>query len=302
MFEKSCEVINKIDTQLSVNPDDSTLNSEDFPTLINYCPLVNNDTKHKCNNYEALVSSAFITLLVRFISSNDDEHLDRDKFAEYAILWLCYQLNQKTVNRIDNLNDYYNTYIKGIEKYSNKLEDVETYNSCKDIINKKQYLMNMDINKMSRLYEALKILCDMYTECNIKKQNYTGCSKDAQDFVKEFQKLNDDFSIIGNNSYREILSSLSTNYNNFKSDCAKNCSSCNNLPTLSPIKTPQSFEHASSSSSIISTLIPVLLAFGIPIFLGIAYKYSLFGFDKRFHRQYLRERLKKIKKKMTSYV
>ncbi|VTZ66337.1 CIR protein [Plasmodium chabaudi chabaudi] len=305
-IEKVCEAINKIDSHLSVNPDDSTLNSEDFPPLINYCPLVNNDSEHNCKNYEELVSSAFITMLVSFISSNHGEYLDRDKFAEYAILWLCYQLNKKTVNTIDNLNDYYNTYIKGIEKYSDKLEDAENYNSCKDIINKKQYLMNMDINKMSKLYEALKILCDMYTECNGKEESYTDCSKDAQDFVQKFENLNNDPSITGNDSYREILFSLSTNYNNFKNDCAKKCSKCSEIPTLTDIKVPKSYVQdqvessgvTSPSSSIASTLIPGLSTFAIPAFLGIAYKYSLFGIDKLFQRQYIRKKLKKIKKKM----
>ncbi|SCL94317.1 Plasmodium variant antigen protein Cir/Yir/Bir, putative, partial [Plasmodium chabaudi adami] len=61
-------------------------------------------------------------------------------------------------------------------------------------------------------------------------------------------------------------------------------------------------EYKPSSSSVASKLIPALLVFAIPIFLGIAYKYSLFGFDKRLHRQYLREKLKKINKKMASYV
>ncbi|SCL84051.1 Plasmodium variant antigen protein Cir/Yir/Bir, putative, partial [Plasmodium chabaudi adami] len=61
-------------------------------------------------------------------------------------------------------------------------------------------------------------------------------------------------------------------------------------------------EATSSGSSIASKLIPALLIFAIPLFLGIAYKYSLFGFDKRVQRQNLREKLKKIKKKMTNYV
>ncbi|SCL98784.1 Plasmodium variant antigen protein Cir/Yir/Bir, putative [Plasmodium chabaudi adami] len=295
MFEKSCEAIKNIDTHLSVNPDDSTLNSEDFPPLINYCPFANNGSEQKCSSYEELVNSAFITMLVSFINSNNDEHLYRDKFAEYAILWLCYQLNKKTVNRIDNINGYYNNYIKGIEQYSNKLKDTDNYNSCKGIINKKQYLMNMDINKMSKLYEALKILCDMYTGCNEKNNNYPSCSEDAEKFVQKFENLNRDSSITGNNFFREILSSLSTNYNNFKNDCAKNCSSCNNLPTLSPIKTPQ-------NSSIASKLIPVLLAFTIPFFLGVAYKYSLFEIDKRLQRKQLREKRKKTKRKVYNYI
>ncbi|SCL98860.1 Plasmodium variant antigen protein Cir/Yir/Bir, putative [Plasmodium chabaudi adami] len=258
MFEKSCEAIVKIDREFSVNPDDSKLTSDDYPTLNNYCPLVNNGSKKKCKNYEELVS-----------------------FYNTA------------KNRINNLNDYYNTYIKENLMNIKEISSAGSYNSYNDIINNKIQLEAIGIKEMSEIYGAFEKLCNLYTECNKKKENYTSCSQDADDFVKEFQKINDDFSITGNDSYREILSSLSTNYNNFKNDCVKKCSSCNNLPTLSAIKTPQSFEHASSSSSIASTLIPVLLTFTIPFFLGVAYKYSLFGFDKRLQKHDLRKRLKK---------
>ncbi|SCL89128.1 CIR protein, partial [Plasmodium chabaudi adami] len=296
-----CGAIDKIDGKFSLNPDDSGLNSDDYSELNQYCPFLNNGSKQKCSSYEELVISAFITLLVSFISSNGNEYLDSDNFAEYTILWLCYQLNQKTKISINNLNEFYNNYIKGIEKDSNKLDNAGTYNSCKDIINKKIDLKNIDIKEMSRLYEALKKLCKLYTEYNEKKENSPNCLQDAKDFAKDFETLNQDSSITGNNSYRKILSSLFNDYYNFKNDCAKKCSKCSDIPTLTNIKVPQSSVQdkaessgvTSPSSSIASKLIPVLLAFAIPFFLGIAYKYSLFGFDKRLQKHDLRKRLKK---------
>ncbi|SCL90788.1 CIR protein, partial [Plasmodium chabaudi adami] len=267
-----CGAFDKIDTKISLDPNDPYLNSDDHSSLNKYCPFLNNDNGEKCNNYEEIIISTFITFLVSFISSNDGGYLDSDKLGEYVILWLCYQLNLKTENSIDNLNKFYNKYINAIKKYVEGSHDVENHNSCMDIINKKQYLMNMDIKKMSRLYEALKALCKLYNECNDKKENYTHCSQDANDFVKEFEKLNGDFSITGDNLYREILSSLSTNYDDFKNDCAKNCSKCSDIPTLPDINLPKSSGVTSPSSSIEKTLIPVLLAFAIPLFFGIAYK------------------------------
>ncbi|SCL84343.1 Plasmodium variant antigen protein Cir/Yir/Bir, putative, partial [Plasmodium chabaudi adami] len=85
---------------------------------------------------------------------------------------------------------------------------------------------------------------------------------------------------------------------------------CSDIPTLIYIKVPkssaqdqaESFGVTSSSSSIAKTLIPALLIFAIPIFLGVAYKYSLFGFDKQLKRIHSRENLKKIKKKMNRYI
>ncbi|EUD72650.1 hypothetical protein YYG_01648 [Plasmodium vinckei petteri] len=52
-------------------------------------------------------------------------------------------------------------------------------------------------------------------------------------------------------------------------------------------------EVTSPNSSITNTLIPVLsIFFVMPFFLGLAYKYSLFVFNKRLQRQYLRKKYK----------
>ncbi|CXI22295.1 BIR protein [Plasmodium berghei] len=61
----------------------------------------------------------------------------------------------------------------------------------------------------------------------------------------------------------------------------------------------QASEVIPSSSSIRNKLFTVLSIFGaIAFFLGISYKYSLFGFRKRAQKQYLREKIKNIKKRM----
>ncbi|SCM00005.1 CIR protein [Plasmodium chabaudi adami] len=322
MLKDLCEAIDAIDIKISLDANDPNLNSDDYMALNKYCPFVNNGNEQKCKNYEEIIISAFMTFLVSFISSNGNGYLDSDNFAEYAILWLCYQLNQKTENGIRNLNEFYNNYINGIEKYINELENAETYNSCLNTINKKQYLMSMDIKEMSKIYEALKLLCKLYTECNGKNPNYPNCSQDAQDFVNEFKNLNDDCSITGNNSYRKILYTLSTDYDDFKNDFAEKCTGCKDMPTLPNIKTTQNSiecpaqirvqdkgespgqgsEAISSGSSVASKLIPALLVFAILVFLGVNYKYSLFGFDKQLKRIHSREKIKKIKKNVDHYM
>ncbi|WBY54382.1 PIR protein [Plasmodium yoelii yoelii] len=111
--------------------------------------------------------------------------------------------------------------------------------------------------------------------------------KKAKEFVKKYEQLNGNYSITGNSSYNKMLSSLSTDYNKLK-DKYKDSSS------LPAIKSTQ----ITSSSSIANNLLLVLSIFGaIGIFLGISYKYSLFGFRKRFKKQQIREKLKNIKKK-----
>ncbi|SCL84623.1 CIR protein [Plasmodium chabaudi adami] len=280
MSENLCKFINSIDKSITVNVNNLKANIE-FDNIQNqYCTGDNGDGE--CFPYGAIISSFFIKML----ECMNDKDLNKKKLGEYVILSLFYKLNQKKENEIINLNDFQKKYIKGNENLIDKINGDGSYNRCLDIINKKPYLMSIDIKEMTKLYAPLKSLCKLYTECDEKKENYTSCLKDAQDFANEFNKLNDDNSINENNLYREILSSLFNDYNDLKNGCVKKCSGCNNIPTLSEIKAPP-------SSSIASKLIPVLLAFAIPVFLGIAYKYSLFGFDKRFRRKYSREKLKK---------
>ncbi|SCL93936.1 Plasmodium variant antigen protein Cir/Yir/Bir, putative [Plasmodium chabaudi chabaudi] len=284
-----CKAISVYDKKITLKWNNSSLVINLNDTKNQYC--TDEGGKGECFPYGAVISIFFIKMLEN-INGND---LNKKKFGEYVILWLFYKLNQKKENEISNLSDFHKKYIKENENHIDKINGDGSYNSYLDIINKKQYLMSMDIKEMSRLYDALEALCKLYTECDEKKKSYTNCSKDAQDFANNFENLNQDSSIIGNNSYREILSNLFNDYDDFKNSCAKKCIQCTDLPTLSEIKTP-------SSSSVASKIIPVLLTFSIPFFLGVAYKYSLFGFDKRLQRIYPREKLKKIKKKMNRYI
>ncbi|VTZ68197.1 CIR protein [Plasmodium chabaudi chabaudi] len=292
MSEKLCKLFSAIDNGVTVTVNNSKAMIKFDNIFTEYCYGEEDGGKKECFSYEVLVTSYFIGLLNYFMKVDDLKH---NKNAEYAILWLCHKLNKNSQNKVSNIKYIYDAYIKENEKDIEKISGAEAYNSCKDIINKKIYSMSFDIKEMSRLYEALKALCKLYTECNEKKKSYTNCSKDAQDFAKHFEGLNQDSNITGNSSYREILYNLFNDYDHLKTDCAEKCTDCKDIPTLSEVKAPP-------SSSIAKTLIPVLLTFAIPVFLGIAYKYSLFGFDKRVQRQNLREKPKKIKKKMNHYI
>ncbi|CAD2084718.1 CIR protein PIR protein [Plasmodium vinckei brucechwatti] len=237
-----------------------------------YC-LYNYGLKYGyCLSYLRKASSGVINLLDNLKKYN----LEYDKLAEYAILFLSYKLNQNPEKKLTDLNDIYTKDIEINKFYNNKIKDNgPTY---KEIIDKKKDLM--DIKEISKFNEAFSILCKLYNEIKNNKTNCEKCSKEANEFVQSFEKLNDDSNINGNASYSKLLFTLSDDYNNLKNKCT-------DFPTLPKIKTPP------------STLIPVLSTFSvIPVFLGIAYKYSLFGVDKLFQRQYLRKKLKKITKKM----
>ncbi|KEG04430.1 hypothetical protein YYE_00003 [Plasmodium vinckei vinckei] len=252
-----------------------------------YCNYENTTEGGNCHNdYLKMASSGVIYLLEMLKDKFDPKY---DKLVEYAILWLSYKLNRHSKYSSTNLDDFYTKHIKTNNNYNIEIKDNgPTY---KEIINKNKDLMNT--KEISKFNYPFSILCSLYK--GIKKNNLD-CPKYSNHtklFASNFEKLNNDSSIIGNASYRNLLSTLSDDYNNLKNKYC-NDESCD-FPTLSPVKT-------SSSSSIASKLIPGLSTFAIPAFLGVAYKYSLFGIDKLFQRQYIGKKLKKIKKKMNNYI
>ncbi|CXI14729.1 BIR protein [Plasmodium berghei] len=249
--------------------------------------------------------------------------------VDYIIIWLSYMLNLKEqAGNKSNLQYFYKTYINN-DMYTNTIGGVEGYTSYKDLIDKKFYFLSMDKSIISKLYDAFKLLCNMYTEfdaTNPTNKNYLDCAKK---FVKKYQELNGNSNITGNSSYNKLLSTLSNDYDNFKKKCSgANCTNLPPLATIEEIKTSEQSsaynpahssaqipahsssqsseqfsghisEDPSSSSSIGNKLFTVLSIFGaIAFFLGISYKYSLFRFRKRAQKQYLREKIKNIKKRM----
>ncbi|CAD2087454.1 PIR protein CIR protein [Plasmodium vinckei lentum] len=240
--------------------------------ILKYCHYGNNSGKDKCKNYLEITSSALIYLLENLKKYN----LEYDKLAEYAILWLRYKLNQSAGYNKTSLNDFYTSHIQTNKHYNNKIKGngSPTY---KEIIDKKKDLMN--IQEMTNFSYPFKLLLLLYNKNNNKSGNCDHLDK-AKIFAKEFEKLSNDSNNKEGSSYNKLLYRLSDDYNNLKNNCT-------NFPPLPKIKTP------------LTTLIPALSTFSvIPAFLGIAYKYSLFGVDKLFQRQYIRKKLKKVKKKM----
>ncbi|EUD71849.1 hypothetical protein YYG_02547 [Plasmodium vinckei petteri] len=240
--------------------------------------------------------------------------LEYDKLAEYAILWLSYKLNIKPNNNFTNLNEFYTRYIVNNNSYNEKIngDDNMTY---KNIIDKNKDLM--DIKEIYNFSFLFSILFVLYNVNKPKNLNCTNHSSYAKKFADKFKELNKDSNNIKKSSYNKMLSTLSDDYTNLKK-IYDNIKSCDfpSLPEIEPQNssaqntvvnsgnhfgkpTALSSEVTSSSSSISTTLVPALSTFSvIPVFLGIAYKYSLFGVDKLFQRQYLRKKLKKITKKM----
>ncbi|KEG00389.1 hypothetical protein YYE_04900 [Plasmodium vinckei vinckei] len=267
-----------------------------------YCHYENKSGNYNCDDYFQWASCSFIYLLKNFKKYG----LEYDKFAEYAILWLSYKLNKKTNNQFTNLNEFYTKYIENNKCYNDKI-NVDDNMTYKAIIDTKKDLMDMNINEISKFNGLFSILFYLYYLFHGERLNCETNLKLANNFADIFEDLIKDPNNIKGTLYTQILSTLSDDYNILINKYCNKCTNFKSLPELNPQKIPVgkseqptalSPEATPSSSSILNTVIPGLSTFAIPVFLGVAYKYSLFGIDKVFQRQYIRKQLNKIKKKM----
>ncbi|EAA16240.1 cir2 protein, partial [Plasmodium yoelii yoelii] len=261
-----------------------------------YCDYNRTSDSNKCLDYFEMASSGVFHLLKNY----NKYGLGHDKLAEYAILFLSYKLNQSKKNTSKNLSDFYTNYIEKNKYYNEKINDDTT--TYKDIIDKKINLLN--IKEISKFNDPFGMLLSLYYLVHLKKLDCKKCSQNAEKFVQKIVELNEDSNNTVDSSYNKLLSTLSNDYKNLINKCPDFKSLSKIEPKKNPVEDPgkvsgpkfgETSEVTSSSSSITSKLIPVLLILGaIPIFFGIAYKYSLFGFDKLFQRQYIRKKLKKF--------
>ncbi|EAA19912.1 putative yir1 protein [Plasmodium yoelii yoelii] len=261
----------------------------------NYCPTVGSGNNKKCNTNLDKIKAGCLWLFEQNIINNTDS-LSKEQIEiiiTYIMTWLSYKLNQNSPEKFLKFKDFYTNHIENNTDYnnckkkiknnnyedcSNKLKEKMGYKNFKEFIEAKKCLMDIDIKDMSKFYEALKLLCIMYTEYNADKSNCTKCLGDANNFVVKYDQLNKDHSITKDGLYNKLFSTLSTDYNSLKDIC-------NDTSTFPPINTTQvsvtnsvdntvqGFEATSSNPSIISKLIPVLsILVAIAIFLGISYK------------------------------
>ncbi|WBY59565.1 PIR protein [Plasmodium yoelii yoelii] len=284
-------------------------------TFKKYCPNSN------CDADADIINAGCLWLFNAFfdrygISNYGNSYKD---VAVCIMIWLGYILNLKPHKEITSLMDFYSKHIENNTKYTDHKFNDSDYDSYKIIDEIKEY-MNIDINNMSKFYELLKLLCNMDNAYNKNKSN--NFSEDAKKFVDKYQEFLDDDNNTDGSPYSKVLLVLSKCYEEFGKYTVLNSTpkdrpslptkktakdgsilDSKGIKTIEPsseaeqsihITTTPSFNTTLSGSTLASKLIPVLLIFAaIPIFLGIAYKYSLFGFRKQSQKQQLREKLKK---------
>ncbi|CDS44027.1 PIR protein [Plasmodium yoelii] len=266
-----CEEFDSLREKFPDELDDPVKYMSTSGTLKQHCP------DKECKTYNNIVNGGFLWLLDTFYDGKSvfsyyaDGKID---IVVYIMMWLGYKLNHKLNTQFSNINEFYNTHMKNYYGYAKKIDYVDDYNSYNDLINKHNYVFNIPNEHMSKFYDAFKSLCKLYTECDNIESDYNSYLEKTQEFVKKYEQLKD-LDINKNESYGKLFSILSNDYDNLKNKCYY-------FPPL-----------------LTYSLISIALIFvAIPIFLGISYKYSLFGFRKRFQKQKLREKIKNIMKKM----
>ncbi|CDU16003.1 uncharacterized protein PY17X_0117200 [Plasmodium yoelii] len=280
-------------------PDDlgatTKLDLNDNSEIKKYCPE-NGLGDNTCNTNLDKITAGFLWLLgecYSTLTTNGYDQNNTNAFFIHMISWFSYKLNQHEGKKFNTINDFFNEYVKSSGNYKSFITDANRIGNLKEFMDKRDYLLNINIDDLSKFYDASKLICSMYINAE-KHTKESTVPNDAKNFVIKYTDLNESYNI-EDTARRKILPFLLTDYNNL----INKCKSFTSLPDITTKFSAQMSGVISSSSSTANKLFTVLSIFGaIAFFLGISYKYSLFGFRKRVQKQYLREKIKKIKKRM----
>ncbi|CDS44948.1 PIR protein [Plasmodium yoelii] len=290
------ELCGKLDFLRMCLPDEldgqATIELNTIQNYNNYCP--NGD----CNAEIDQITIGFLWLLEQYFTKYPkigNNEYNTQPFFIYIILWLSNKLNQNKNHNTTKINDFYDKYVKNSNKHTKFKEGAYKFFGLGEFMDKQKDLLDIDIKDLSKFYDASKLICSMYAN---KSTNTDGNKllKDAASFIIKYTELKNGSNTKGTPN-NQIMSALSADYDNIKEKCKNGQSIPEITADISALMS--TFEDTSSSSSIGKRLFAVLSIFGaIAFFLGISYKYSLFGFRKRFKKQQIREKIKNIKKKM----
>ncbi|EAA17750.1 putative yir4 protein, partial [Plasmodium yoelii yoelii] len=208
---------------------------------------------------------------------------------------LSYKLKRNSEHNINKINDFYTEYIKNSGKYNEFISDSGKYTNLNEFIDEQNDLFNINIEDLSKFYDAFKLICSMYS--NVETNNHDKLPNNANDFIDKYKELNNNYNIKGTGRSK-IFSALSTNYNNLKNYCTSKGIKYKDFPLI-PDTEAEIYALTSedtSSSSIGNKLFTVLSIFGaIAFFLGISYKVNNKELKIFFHYIYANINIKIIR-------
>ncbi|WBY54665.1 PIR protein [Plasmodium yoelii yoelii] len=138
--------------------------------------------------------------------------------VEYIMIWLSYMLSRTKSVEKDSLNEFYTKLIENGEGRKKEI-DVTACKNYKDLIDRNYYFLSIDKSIISKLYDALTSLCNMYNKSGEHETDCTKYKEYANDFVSKYEEVINDSNITKKGLYIKVLSTLSTlstDYDNFK--------------------------------------------------------------------------------------
>ncbi|ETB59950.1 hypothetical protein YYC_03300 [Plasmodium yoelii 17X] len=239
-------------------PDDlsktSSLDFYDNNNFKNYCPDKN------CNNEIDKITIGFLWLLEQYVAKYSNQGIiekNTKPFFLYIISWLSYKLKRNSEHNINKINDFYTEYIKNSGKYNEFISDSGKYTNLNEFIDEQNDLFNINIEDLSKFYDAFKLICSMYS--NVETNNHDKLPNNANDFIDKYKELNNNYNVKGTGRSK-IFSALSTNYNNFKNYCTSKGIKYKDFPLIPDTEAEiyaLTSEDTSSSSSIGNKLFTV---------------------------------------------
>ncbi|EAA22876.1 putative yir4 protein, partial [Plasmodium yoelii yoelii] len=287
-----CEKFQEVRNSLSDELSSGSYKFNDVEFLNKYCD------SNTCQSDLDKISAGCLYLLDQFYKNGGilpPPAKNNINIVDYILIWLNYMLNLGKSKEKDNIQDFYRDYIYNYDKYKMEINELSDYDNYKKLLDKKNDVLNMDSKIVPKLYKAFKSLCEMYTEFDENKEDCTNYSEKAKEFVKQYEKLYEDYNKTKDSSYKKVLCTLSADYDNLIKKCNDTqCCKTSPLPTIETEKIPENCSEQTSEktygtgydelsgeisevtlseSSLVSKLFIVLSIFGaIAIFLGISYK------------------------------
>ncbi|SCL90540.1 CIR protein, partial [Plasmodium chabaudi chabaudi] len=165
-----------------------------------FCSLGGKEGKGQCDGTQK-VSSGFMGLL-EYFKSIDEEELDGDKLAQYAILWFNYKISQNP----------------DIELIRGTMYDILTQNNWfseySESIDGKSDIMGIHYLYLKNLYNFLKGICETINKCKVSSN-----SNDCQESAKKCSDLYR--ACIMHLPWREICNPYCSVLTNLKNDYDK---------------------------------------------------------------------------------
>ncbi|CDS44352.1 YIR protein, partial [Plasmodium yoelii] len=175
-------------------------------------------TDEKCNDNTDKINARCLHIFNTLFK--DESAFEKDAkgniyIVQYILIWLRYILNLTKTEENDSIDSFYKKYIEKDVKYNNNnMKYISGYKCYKDLIDKNNYILSMDKNIISKLYDAFNTLCEIY-ELDTNS-NCTQYSEKANQFVETYKKIIIDHNIGENIRYFYVLINLLTDYDNLK--------------------------------------------------------------------------------------